>query len=431
MNTSESPGPPQRANWTSFSAAPHRLFFWSGVLYGLAAVSLWTLQQASLYTGLLSPLAWSVPFPPAHGFMMIFPLMGFYLFGFLLTTFPRWLDGEPVPRASYLLAWTALNLGGYGFWLGLWIAPWLVAMGCGLVAVGYLVATGACLRVLLKCQETARSLPLGPDRPVRPYQQWFILLGLLAGVAGILLAGYAFASGDRWAFRAARWVGLYPFLLQVVLGVVYRMVPFFTTAVTPGMELRRSRSMLPILAGCLWLRAWAGYQGWILLAWPLDLMLLILLARELVVWRFWRANFPPLLWILYLALGWFLLSFALSGGEGFYQWWTGAAAPPFRNAALHALTVGGFGGLLLGISTRVSLGHSGGGLSTDALLAGLFLAWQGVALARVLPEIAGFWWPQWGLHGFWSGIGWVAVFGLWFARVGPALMRPRSDGRPG
>jgi uncharacterized protein involved in response to NO len=410
---------PQRIGWRSFSAAPHRLFLWGGALYGVVAVALWTAQQASLYAGLGTPLLWRLPYPAAHGFMMLYGWAGFYLFGFLLTTFPRWLDTAPVPRGVYLAAWALLNAGAHGFWLGLFLGRPLALAACLALLLGYGTALAACLASLLRTERRERG------------QQVSICYGLAMGMVGIALAAWAVATGAPWAWRAVRWIGIYPFLLQVVLAVVYRMVPFFTGTVTPGYEVRRSALALPLLAVALFARAALGYAGAHALAWTADALLLALLVREMVLWRFWRANFPPLLTILYLALGWIALSFALSLGEGLFLFAGGGPVPPFRNAALHALAVGGFGGLILGISTRVSLGHSGGGLATNRLLNALFIAFQAVPLARVVPEVAGYWLPRWSVQGFWAGLGWVAVFGVWLAAVGPILMRPRSDGRPG
>jgi uncharacterized protein involved in response to NO len=405
-------------SWQSFSAAPHRLFLWGGALYAVVSVALWTAQQASLYTPALPAFAWSVPFPQAHGFMMLYGLLGFYLFGFLLTTFPRWLNEEPVPRATYVTAWVLHSAGAHGFWVGLFAGRGLALAAALALLAGYAVTVRACVAILLRTRS---------DRT----QQVYVVAGLLAGMAGIAAMAWALASDAPWAYRAMRWVGLYPFLLLVVLTVVYRMVPFFTSTVSPGYELRRSRSALPLFAAAAVARAALGFAGLVAWSWLPDALLLATLLRELALWRPWRAQMPPLLLILYLALGWFVLAFALGAGESLAVLLGGLPAPPFRNAALHALAVGGFGGLLLGISTRVSLGHSGGGLATDRLLHMLFWGFQAVPLARVLPEVLGYWFPALSVHGFWAGLGWVLVFGVWFARVGPALMRPRVDGRPG
>ena len=408
-----------RPSWGSFSAAPHRMCFWSGTLFGLAAVGFWSVQQASLYTTLWPPISWSVPYPAAHGFMMVYGWMGFFMFGFLLTTFPRWLDTEPIPRAAWIVAWAALSFGGATFWAGLLLHRVLVVAGALAMGLGYTVAIVFCARVLIASRTPGRS------------QQAWLLLTLATGVCGILLAAYGFATDSFAALSASRQLGLHPFLLGVVLTVLYRMVPFFTTMVTPGMELRRAPHGVALFAITLWGRtalAFLSAEDWL---WLPDLVLLALLLREGWTWRFWRANFPPLLLILYLALGWLALSLAGSGLGGLARFVTGHSMPMLDAAALHAMTLGGFGGLVLGIGTRVSLGHSGGGLATDRFLAILFYAFQLAPLLRIAPEMAAPWWPALRVQGFWSGLVWLVVFGLWFARIGPVLMRPRSDGRPG
>jgi uncharacterized protein involved in response to NO len=409
---------PRAIGWQSFSAAPHRLFLWGGALYAVVAVGLWTLQQAALYTPALGPIVWSVAFPQAHAFMMIYGVLGFYIFGFLLTTFPRWLNSEPVPRPLYVAAWLLLMAGAHGFWLGLFLGRALALAAVLAVLGAYATVVAACVRVLRRTSA---------DRS----QQLMLTAGLAAGTLGVALMGVSLATAAPWAYRAARWIGLYPYLLLVVLTVVYRMVPFFTSTVTPGYELRRSRTALPLFAAGLLARAALGYAGLAAWTWLGDGLLLLTLLRELALWRFWRAPMPPLLRVLYLALGWFVLAFALGTAESLAVLLGGAPPGLFHNAALHALAVGGFGGLLLGISTRVSLGHSGGGLATDRLLNALFWAYQAVPVARVVPDLLGPWVPALAAQGYWSGLGWVLVFGVWFWRVGPVLMRPRVDGRPG
>ncbi len=405
--------------WLIFSAAPHRLFFWMGSLYAVIAVAVWTLQQASLYSGLLRPIAWTLPFPWAHAFMMVYGLAGFYFFGFLLTTFPHWLNGDAVPKRTYVSAWLCLSAGAHGFWIGLFWHAGLSVAGCALMIIGFVLATSRLVSILL--------LSGNPERA----QQAVICAGLILGIVGMAAAAWSFASGEGAGYSASRWIGLYGFLLLVIFTVIYRMIPFFTSMAMPVHELRRSRHAVPLFTGALLLRGTMGYLDFAGYFWVADGALFALLLREMIVWRFWLVRGPPLLTILYMAMGWFLLSFALSAGESLFVLLSEAQHAPFRNAALHAFTVGGFGSLLLGISTRVSLGHSGRGLITNRTIHGLFYGFQLVPLSRIIPDIVDYWRPELASQGFWSGGLWVIVFGIWFLGVGSILLRPRSDGRPG
>lgn len=408
-----------RESWAIFSAAPHRLFFWGGASYAALSVLLWTVQLIALRTGLFPVYPWTVPYPQAHAFMMIYGLFGFYFFGFLLVTFPRWLNGENVPKKIYCSAWLSILAGSHLFWIGLYFSRPLTLIACLLLLLGYLLVLRSLVKILMLSSETSR------------YQQVLICLGISSGAAGIALFAWGVASGQTAAFFMSRELGISLFLLPVILSVTHRMVPFFASTVSPDYQLYRWPPALLLYA--LLLVARIGLVRFHLTAWSWipDAAILAVLTLEVVQWKLWRASRPALLVVLMVGLGWIWLSFALSAGEGLYMFLTDTPARPFGQAALHALTVGGFGTLLVGISTRVTLGHSGRGLATNRLIAGIFWAFQLVPIARVAPEIAGYWVPGLAGQGFWSGLGWSAIFGLWFFLFAPVLMRPRSDGRPG
>lgn len=419
MSANADTGPTPGTGWRSFSAAPHRLFFAAGAVYAVLAVGVFVAQQASLYLGGLPPWPWAVPWSRAHGFMMLHGLLALFFFGFLLTVFPRWLPGAPVPRAVYVPAWALLAGGALAYLLAAPFSAGLALAATLLMLAGHALATGACARVWLGCREPGRLQP------------GLVLVGLLVGLAGLLAHAAALAGAAPTGWAWTRWLGLYGFALPVVFSVAWRMVPFFTSRVTPGYTLRRTPWVLPAFVLVALLRGVAGALGLWGAGGLLDAVLLGLLLHELVVWRCWRIPRLPLLLVLYAGLGWMALGFALSAGEAAAQALGWVGWPPFRLAALHALTVGGFGTLLLGFGTRVTLGHAGHGLQVSRPVAALFAAWQVVPLLRVLPPVLGHWWPALAVQGYWSGVPWVLAFGLWLVWFGPALVRPRADGKPG
>jgi uncharacterized protein involved in response to NO len=98
-------------------------------------------------------------------------------------------------------------------------------------------------------------------------------------------------------------------------------------------------------------------------------------------------------------------------------------------APLHALTIGCFATLLIGMGTRVTLGHSGLPMQADTPVKLMFVGIQLVALLRVLADIlpiqAGYW-----LYVS-AAIVWLACFAPWVLRYLPVYWRPRADGRTG
>lgn len=405
--------------WSVFSASPHRMLFWSGVSYSVLAILLWSFLQTSLFQPWLAPILWKLPYIQAHGFMMIYGVFGFYFFGFLLTTFPRWLDQPSVSKPAYVAVWACLFLGAHLFWVGLFAGKYFSLVGSVLMFCAYVIAIREATNILLSAKNASR------------YQQVVILLGLTVGAFGIALYGWGIATQNFVMLASVSTFGIYLFLLPVILAVLHRMVPFFTSTVTEGYQIRRWPMALWLYLVLLLVFAYLENSHKPEWTWVASLPIALVLTTELVMWKFWLADRRPLLFILYLGLGWIWFSFVLSGSESLYMLLADLPARPFGRAALHALLVGGFGSMLIGISTRVTLGHSGRGLATDRLTAFLFYGFQIVPLARVLPEIAGFWVPPLAVQGYWAGWLWAIVFGIWFVAFGPALTRPRSDGRPG
>jgi uncharacterized protein involved in response to NO len=127
----------------------------------------------------------------------------------------------------------------------------------------------------------------------------------------------------------------------------------------------------------------------------------------------------PLLWSLHLAYAWLAMAcigmalwhFGLLGGAG---------------QALHALTVGALGGLILAMLARVSLGHTGRPLELPRGFAFAFVLLNLGGLFRVLA--VGFWYQP----ALWlAAFCWVGAFVQYLYCYAPMLCRARADGHPG
>ena len=98
-------------------------------------------------------------------------------------------------------------------------------------------------------------------------------------------------------------------------------------------------------------------------------------------------------------------------------------------APLHALTIGCFSTLLIGMATRVTLGHSGLPMKVGRPINLMFIGIQLVAILRVLADILPIQTGHWLYVA--AGAVWLACFGSWAVRYFPVYWRPRTDGRPG
>ncbi len=151
------------------------------------------------------------------------------------------------------------------------------------------------------------------------------------------------------------------------------------------------------------------------------LFAILTLGHAVRLWRWhdrglWKV---PLLWSLHVAYAWMALACL-----GMALWHLGVAINP--SLAVHSLTVGAIGGLILAMVTRVSLGHTGRPLQPPSGMTLAFVLLNLGGLSRVLVVQ---WLP---LAGLWlAGLCWTLAFALYAWRYAPMLMRARVDGHPG
>ena len=201
-----------------------------------------------------------------------------------------------------------------------------------------------------------------------------------------------------------------------------RVIPMFTNHGVPGTAARRVAALEWFALGSLLVLAAAdalALQGPALAA-----LLGACAAAHLLrlgFWQPWRTLGTPLVWILHAAYLWIVLYLALRAAAEL-----GWLAP---SLAAHALTVGGVGGLTLGMMIRTARGHTARPLRADAFDSACFVAVQAAAAVRVLlPLLA----PAATLVAIVaSALLWSLAVGLFTLRYWPVLTRARLDGKPG
>lgn len=399
------------ASLRRLAVAPHRLMFFIGAANLLLAMAWWaTWLVATRWPQFAMPQ----PSPSAgwvHAFVMQYQVLPSFFFGFLLTTFPKWMGLPDIPRWRYLPVGAGLFggqlatlLGAFGWEAGIVVGLLMTLAGwvAGIVILG--------------------SLVLRDDSGNWHARSCFAALVL--GLLGIC-AWFAFVLGAAplWAFASIK-IGTFGLLLPVYVTVAHRMFPFFASRVVQGYQPWRPMWLLaafwPLVLVHLGLELARAY-GWL---WLVDLPLLALTATMLLRW--WpRGPKPMLLTALFIALAWLPVAFWLYAVQSIAYavtdvYWLG------RGPA-HALFIGFFGSALVAMVTRVTQGHSGRPLVMTATAWFAFLAIQLVTVVRVAGEAL----PDGMAWQAAAALGWLVAFAPWVARIGGIYLAPRADGNAG
>ena len=402
-----SPAPSLR----QLAKAPHRLMFFIGASNLLLAMAWWAMWLADARWQLFG-LRQPQPYAGwLHAFVMQYQMLPSFMFGFLLTVFPRWMGLPDLERWRYLPVGVGLFGGQLATLLGAFGWQPGITIGTLLTLGGWLAGIGHLLPMLWRERGTtwhARSC----------------MAALALGLAGLLAwLGFLLTEAPLLAFASIK-VGTFGLLLPVYMTVAHRMFPFFAGSVMTGYQAWRPLWLLavfwPLVLGHLLLELVHAY-AWL---WLVDLPLLALLL--LALWKWWpRRKAPGLLLVLFIGLAWLPVAIGLNAFQSIAYALTGDFL--LGRGPAHALFIGFFGSVLVAMVTRVTQGHSGRALVMPAAAWFAFAAIQLVALVRVFAEVMpdGLAWQAA------AAIGWLVAFLPWVARIGRIYLSPRADGKPG
>lgn len=385
-----------------FFAAGFRPFFLFAGLQAALMLPLWL----AVYVG---GIDLHLPFAAAvwHGHEMIFGFAGAAVGGFLLTAVPNWTNTHHVSGRPLMVLFALWLAGRVGFTLAGVLPPLLVAVAC----LSYLPVLAFLLAKPLIAAGKARNIVFLP------------ILGLFLVSDALVQAGALWGWGDP-----LRGIYLGMSLVLVMIAIVGgRIVPSFTQ------NWLRMQGRPVELSPIGWIEKGAA-QGSVLLAGVLTALVpgskaagVVLLLAALIHlvrlsrWHGLKTLSHPILWVLHLGYLWLVIGLALLGLASFFE-----ALPV--SAAVHALTAGCIGTMVLGVMSRAALGHSGRPLDVSkATVAAYVLLSLGTALRVVAPLLPD---AQMGLtHA--GGSLWALAWILFVVVYFPVVTRPRADGRPG
>lgn len=378
-----------------------RPFFLSGSIVSMLLVLYWGIVYftGTLPEGFFSAITW-------HAHEMIFGFAVSIVAGFLLTASASWTQTKALGGKKLTILFSLWCAGRIAMALSLFNLP--------LPGIVYSVIDILFIPALV----LALAPPLIKAKQFRNIQ-FIPVLSLLA--IGNLLTHLA-ALGIIDSENATRGIYLGVNIILIIMIIIGgRIVPAFTANATFGLIINNR----PWLEKAVLFSAWAfvimDFSNQTIITAYIALAAGILNLLRLSGWGTISTLKNPLLWILHLGYFWigagFILIF-LSDILGLLP----------RTVAIHAFTAGAMGTFILGMMSRVSLGHSGRPLK---LRKGFVISYYLITLAAIVRVALGFF-PQFYSHGILCvGILWTLSF-LWFViYYANILVTPRADGKPG
>jgi uncharacterized protein involved in response to NO len=370
------------------------LFLGAGLWAALAVplwVAVWTGRIS--YNGIFDPAAW-------HVHEMLFGFVAAAVGGFILTAVPNWTGRLPVrgkPLALLAVLWLAERIAT-------WFAGDIGAVPAAVVDLLYLTALVICVANEIVAGRNWKNAPV------------LAALALLA-VGNILfhLDAAEIAATGEIAIRLS--ISVMVMLIALIGG---RVVPSFTRnffAKNDGPEIAapmtgfdRVTLAVSLAALAVWVADGAGVAagGGLVAAGILHL-------ARLSRWRGWQTTGESLVTILHVGYFWVGIGLVLLGLSMLVD-----TVP--RTAALHVLTLGAMGTMILAVMTRAILGHTGRALTAGPGTLGIYVLVTVALFFRVANEITAM--PEL----VWlSALAWSSAFGLFVWIYAPMMMRPKAD----
>jgi uncharacterized protein involved in response to NO len=392
--------------------APHRLMFFAGACNLVLAMAWWTAWLVHARW----PAVLALPYPPVfpgwvHAFVMQYQMLPCFVFGFLSTTFPKWMKLPDLARSQFVPIGLALIAGQLATLVGVLGSPTAIVVGVALTIVGWSLALATLTAMLWREEGTtwhARSC----------------VAGLVLGYFGLIAFGWHVLGGSpTWTAISVK-LGTHGFLMAVYFTVAHRMFPFFAASVVVGYQPWRPTWLLAAMWTALALRL--GLDLGLAPAWTWIGDGALLALSGVAWWRWWpRGDKPRLLSVLFVGLAWLPVAEALYLADSLTAAVTGHTL--LGRAPAHALFVGFFGSVLVAMVTRVTQGHSGRPLAMPPVAWFAFCAIQLVAIVRIVGELVQDSYAWFVV----AGVGWLVALAPWVVRLGRTYLMPRVDGKPG
>jgi len=383
----------EEAEESYFFSQPHQPFFILAFVSALAGMLFFMLSYKGVLHMAVSPVAF-------HVYVFTYLMFTPAFFGFLFTTFPRFTATPAIEKSTYMRIFAFYYIGATLVLLGSIVTPVFSGIGMSIVFVGHLLGTD----ILKKIYQTTAM----DDK----HDIFWILTAMKLGV----LAHFLFIIGAFFyppLMGLSTEISIYLFLFLLTFSVAQRMVPFFSHSMA-GRNDYLMKTVFTLLVLHVLLEGIYTNSSFIV-----DLLIGLLIGKELHRWKLPFPNPDPILWILHIALFWIPIAFILSAVVNLVTMVSGVN---FLALDIHMLILGFVLTIMIGFGTRVTIGHSGNMMRADRYTTMLFYGTQVVVGLRILVSLAAaFGWNFMVLFDI-SATAWLILFAAWAFRFFAVLI---------
>ena len=393
---SDSPTPHLKTSDFALFDIAFRPFFLCGSVFSLCAILIW----AGLFSGNLTinvfggGLWW-------HTHEMLFGFVCAIIMGFLLTAVQNWTSQKSIshtPLFALVLLWLSARLALLS---PSGLPTWLISF----LDISFIpIATFFFIRPIIKVK-LWRNL---------------IFLPLLTALTIVNIAmHYSVYTGNvSIIFPASKIAVLLVAMIMTIMGG--RVIPMFTANGTGTKKVNELKWLEKSAISSL-LLVIIFNAGLIELPNTINALLFFITAIfhfiRVIRWRFWVTLRTHLVWSLHLSYAFIPTGLGLLGVSQLSD-------AISTSQAIHTITVGAIGLMILSMISRVSLGHTGRKIQTGKLMACAFLILFCAALIRILGQLFT---DDYIFIILCSAVLWALAYCIFVVVYTPILIRKRID----
>lgn len=374
-----------------------RPYFLLGSFTSIVALVIWLANLNGMFSfdlSGLSPTVW-------HAHEMIFGFGATVAVGFILTAVQTWAGRPSVskkPLVVLILLWVLMRLA-------IWVNTLdSIYFAIGLTALWWLSVIACYSKIVISAQNRRNYL-------------FIPILVVMAGL-NIAILSFDINNESQTALHLSRTTVILFTLLMTIVGG--RVIPFFTIrgANTAAISMPKLLEHSILVMSILSVLAFAAGPSVVSINMFIGVMLLTgsLQLIRLGFWRTIKTFKVPLLWSLHLSYFMMAIGTLLLGTS---QLNIGVAV----STALHVITVGAIGLMIISMMSRVSLGHTGRMLLPRPIVSFAFIMIAIAALIRVILPYYGLTVEAWA----YSVVLWVSAQLIFLFVYIPILTSPKQN----